>query len=730
MALDRNAFIENYLFELRENIDLIDSVILVLKKDPGNEEELNRLLRYLHTIKGSSRMLKFYNIEKIAHGLETVFKGVKEKRYGISKPLIQLVFISTNYLRLGADKIASVKEDSFEIKNILTTYEKAYANDPFSLDDLAINAGQAAVEGQKEGNRDISVAQKGAVDKGIKTFSSTEETIRIKVNKIDDIIKNINNLIIRQFQFKKENHALTELEKKFNDLLILSQNRRSTKDYDKLHAECLKEIQMIRKNFLETLPLLERNTFEVQEEILGLRMLPLELVMGTMGKMIEETAIQTGKEIDFEISGTDILIDKVILEKIHDPIVHIVRNAVDHGIELPEERQKKGKPGVGKIIIKCSSENGNIIIQITDDGQGIDYEKIRKKAIALNPHIQEEIMHMDETALNAFLFQPGFSTNDTVSQLSGRGVGLDIVRYNIEKVKGKIVLNSRKDEGSQFVLMLPLSMATLDGFFVESAGEKFLIPSNFVKELLIINEDEKLDLLNKKAIRLRDRLISVYDLSDILNKDIRGQSSKLYVLITENFGEVTGIIVNSIIQFSSLVYKPLPKNLNKLKVIQGIVFDESFNIVNILYVPEIVKLLKGTRNIDSRKKYSVDSREYKHVLVVDDSYSTREIEKSILELENYNVETANDGIEGLEKAKERFFNLVVTDIYMPRMDGITFIENLRKDKKYNNVPIIVVSSADNKELKEKLKKSGTVSFIIKSDFDRGNLVEEVKKLIG
>ncbi|MBI9108400.1 MAG: response regulator [Spirochaetales bacterium] len=733
MALDRNAFIDNFIEEFKDNIEKINSGILRLKKDPENVEELNSVLRALHTIKGSSRMLKFREIEKIAHGLENVFKGIKEQRYGISKLIIQLVFTTTDYLDAGAKMIKNDKSDeALEIEKLLNIYEKAYANEPFSLDAVQLQK-DAALPGSKApalpGEGKAEGAGKAAAEKN---ELPEQESIRVKISQVDKIVKSLNNLIIRQFQFKKENDVLSELEQNFRELAEynMSTSGSASAEYNKKYSDCLKLIQQIRKNFSEELPLLERGTFEVQEEILSLRMLPLELILGSLGKMIEETALQINKEIELSMVGTDILIDKVILEKLNDPIIHIVRNAIDHGLEDPDTREKAGKPRTGSIRIKCTSESGNIIISIKDDGRGIDYNRLREKAIEMNPQKEDEITNMGKASLNTFLFQSGFSTKEKITDLSGRGVGLDIVRYNVEQIKGKVTLNSDVEVGSEFILALPLSLATVEGFFLTAGGEKFLIPTNFVKELLIIKEEDKLDLLNKKAIKLRDKIIPIYHLSDILDRDETEGLQKYFVIVVESLGEMIGIIVESVIQYASLVYKPLPSSLNKLKIIQGIVFDESFNIVNILFVPEVITRFKRIRSIDSRKRFSSGNRDYKKVLVVDDSLSTREIEKSILQAENYSVDTAVDGIEALEKTKAQYYHLIITDIQMPRMDGYTFVENLRKNEKYSQTPIIVVSSLDTAEVKERFIKLGASSFIVKSDFERGNLMDEVKKLIG
>ncbi len=718
MALDRSSYIENYLDEIRENLTQVDNTVISLKKDPENQDLLKQLLRLLHSIKGSSRMLKFNNMEAMAHGLENIFKGVNDGRYGITRDLVELVFMSTDYFRAGADVIASEGIDNIFIDRLVAVFDQAASNEPFSI--------------EKARYRSYEDDENAAHDKNTKPEleGGEHETIRIKTRKVNEIIKQLNSLIIRQFQFKKENDLLEELEKKFRRLEILKKRGNLGEKYDKLAGESLKLILKLRKDFLEELPLLERQTFEVQEEILSLRMLPLEMIFGSMPKMVEEIAMNVNKEVNLTMSGTDILIDKVILENTHDPIVHIIRNAVDHGIETIEERRRKSKPDTGSIDIKCSTEGGNIVIRISDDGRGINYQELRTRALERYTEREEEIRLMDEEALNTFLFQSGFSTRKEISDLSGRGVGLDIVRTNVDKIKGKVTLASKPDEGTEFVMSLPLSLSTVEGFFVTSGNEKFLVPSNFVREVIVIHDEEVIDLLSRKAFKLRNRIIPFYNLSSLLDTVAGGVQEKNFMLVVEAFGETIGIVVDSVIRFSSLVHKPLPSNLADLKPVQGVVFDESFNIVTILHVPELINRFKRLKNIDARKKYSSESKEYKRILVVDDSITTREIEKSILELENYNVITAIDGIDGLEKADEQYYHLIITDIQMPRMDGLTFVDNLRKREKYMNTPIIVVSSADDEKMRLDFKKVNVNSFIIKSEFERGNLLDEVKLLIG
>ena len=360
----------------------------------------------------------------------------------------------------------------------------------------------------------------------------------------------------------------------------------------------------------------------------------------------------------------------------------------------------------------------------------MDFEAIREKALNLFPDSKEEIDEMNDNSLSTFLFKPGFTTKKKISNLSGRGVGLNIVQHNIENVKGKITLSSEKGEGTTFTLSLPLSLATVDGFFIASQEERFLIPAAFVREILIVEKDDILSILNRNVIRVRDQIIPVYPLASLLDKDVSTSQDKFSVIVVESLGDTIGIIVDSVIQFASLIYKPLPGNLVKLKVLQGIVFDENFDIINILYIPDLINRFKGVRSIEFRKRFSNEDKEYKKILVVDDSLSTREIEKSILELDGYNVELAVDGIDALEKMRDQYFHLILTDLQMPRMDGFTLIENIRRQEKFSKTPIIVVSSEANKDTVQKLKSIGANTTFNKRDFDRGSLLQKVRELIG
>ena len=723
MAIDRKDFLDNYLNETRENMETLGDIIISLRQKPDDGDKLAELLRLLHSIKGTSRMMKFETIEAVAHGLEDIFKGVRDQRFKITKPLIQLVLSSAGYIEKALDRIGAEGNDEVTTRNLMAVYQKAVAGLTFSLDQL-----------KEDDPREAAPEKESSTEGNDKTGPRDYESIRIKVSKVDEIIKKLNTLIIQQFQFKKENERIQELEeilrKTRSKLHLLTDRHAEAKEIENDLAEGQKLVQRITKSYSEEMVQLEHTSFELQEQILGLRMLPMELVLGPLKKMVEATALAMDKEINFETTGTDLLLDKTILEQINDPIIHIIRNSIDHGIEPEEERIAAGKPATGRVTIKCTSESGRINLKIEDDGRGLDYDAIRSKALKLYPESEEEIKEMDNQRLSSFLFRSGFSTRSTITNLSGRGVGLDIVQHNIESVKGKITLNSEQGRGTVFTLSLPLSLATVDGFFVASQNERFLIPAAFVREILIVNKTDIMGILNRNVIRVRDQIIPVYPLAALLNKDISTTQDKFSVVVVESLGDTIGVIVDSVIQFASLIYKPLPGNLVKLKAIQGVVFDENFDIINILYIPDLIDRFKGVRSIEFRKRFSSQEKEYKQILVVDDSLSTREIEKSILELDGYNVELAVDGIDALEKMRNQYFHLILTDIQMPRMDGLTLIENIRRQEKFASTPIVVVSSESKAEKVQQLKNIGANAVFNKRDFDRGSLLDKVKELIG
>ncbi|MCF7928857.1 MAG: response regulator [Spirochaetales bacterium] len=727
MPIDREKYTQNYLDETKEHLAQIDAGAISLEKNPGDTSSINTVLRALHAIKGSSRMLGFSNMEQCTHAMENVFKGLKEERYEFGSSLLQLIMLGGEIIRKGITVISSEGEDNIKANRFLDACRKAADNEPFA-DDLAnirkeLRSGTTSVK-----KPDASGKSEGTPSEN--TITDGYETIRVNLSDVEEITASLNSVIISQFQLKQFQERIGEIQQSYNNLgdnIRMNAGSMRNTSFEKIR----KEMQNFKKDFIEQMAVVEQNSYKLQEQIMRLSMLPIDLVLSELPRMVAETSTMLEKEIDLSISGSGILMDKAILEKLNDPLIHIVRNAVDHAIETGDERQRLGKNRRGSIEIMCSAEGGNITIRIKDDGKGIDREQIISRAVERGLVEEDEVDELTETDVYAMIFKPGFSSRDEVSDLSGRGVGLDIVKVNIESVKGKVTVQSTPGEGSEFILAVPLSLATVSGFFVRSGGEKFLIPSNFVYKIVRIQKSDIISYLKKEAFRLDQQIIPLYSLSSLLAKRETGSTTKdlLYVVVVESMGERIGIIVDMVLQHVSLIYKPVPKNTTKLKPIQGIVFDENYRIINILFIPELMSRFRRLKSIDLIKEDLDEYHQVPVVLVVDDSKNTREIEESILKLEGYSVKTARDGIEALEVLRTTRIDLIVSDLDMPRMDGITMIENLRKNAEFGDIPVVVVTASDDDETVKNARAAGANEHIVKSDFNRNSLIKIAEKLL-
>ena len=776
MEINKNDFISDYVIEAQENLDGIDNAAISLINIPRDYETLKELLRLLHTLKGSSRMMEFSQIEQIINNLETVFKNFQTNRMEVASSYCYLLLNVNEFIRKAIHKIEKQSENQLsEDENVDSTVENfdeimqninsAAEGKTFSYEFSArknqnenseINADKntdgcettksACFENEtNETNKVIEINKTNVTEtiSEIKTFGQTDstekkgekeaknvaekqifaesgspvmindtKTIKIQISQINAILQNYDKLLMRQIKLKKE---LSELKKK------------APKD--------IQNFQEFRE-IIENIEVLENQSVEIQKQIISLRMLPFDMILQPIKRSIFQEALKMGKNIDFDIPNSEITIDKTILENLPPIIMHLARNALDHGIEGALEREKIGKPAKGKVSITVEQVSSRIFVTIKDDGRGIDYEKIRQKALQNFPERAKEIQNADEDSLLQFIFMSGFSTKEQVTALSGRGIGLDVVRTEMEKLKGKIRVESKKNQGCTFELSLPNSLATQDGLFIQEGEKSYLVLSHYVKEILTVNKDNFLHLQNGTVINFHNQLIPVYDFDSInenfeenISKNGKKSQNEVPVVVLEYLNKKIAIMTDKILHYNTVVIKPLPPILKDFKALQGVVFDENYEIIPVLNIPDVMRRF-GTINVYDQKKLEMKKAPKVHsILVVDDSHTTRHIEQIILEAEGYKVSTACDGIEALEKMKMYNFDLVISDVKMPRMDGFVLIHNIRHTEGLKNIPVIFITSVFEADTQEKVISLGANGYIVKSDFERENLVAKVKELL-
>ena len=696
MAKVSSDIIESFTAEVHELLALSRKDIIALKAAQIDEETLSRLLRNLHTIKGNARMLEFSTIEKLAHAVEDIYKSVKDGKIKTTDRLITLVCAVADKIDECVVSITKKGTDEKDIELYLQYCDKLAAGELIDIESF--------VSEIKKQEQNIEDDEEDELNENVSEIQS----IRIKLSRVNEIITAFDTMITREFHLK---HQLDELQK----------YEEATKNH---------ELAKIRKQFESDIYALESSIFSVQEQVFNLRMLPISIVLNPLENAIALESINLKKKVKCEIPATDIAIDKVILEELGDILMHLVRNALDHGIETPKERKAAGKPETGTISITCLREAKHIELKISDDGRGLNYPKIREKAIKLYPERTEEITNMGDRELSQFLFQSGFSTKDNVTELSGRGVGLDVVWSTVEKIKGRIKIESEAGKGTSFILYFPLSLSTLQGLFVYSNEDKYLIPSQHVIDIIYRKKSEYVTLQNQSYIRLEGQLIPCYSLSSLFDEQKKTDNYDAdSILIAEYMEQRIGIVVDQVQQFVSLVVKPLPKAFKNFSILQGIVFDEHYDIVPILHVPDILKKFKSLRGYDIKKYEAATKKRVQHILIVDDSETTRQIEKSILENVDFVVDEAVDGIDALEKAKAQQYDLILSDKDMPRMTGLVLLDNLRRMEQYKDVPVVIVSADQSPKTIADFKALGANEVITKGNFERGKLINTIKALL-
>jgi len=482
-----------------------------------------------------------------------------------------------------------------------------------------------------------------------------------------------------------------------------------------------------------------------------LRMLPVSTVFDTFPRAVRDLARERNKELDLIVEGANTELDKQMLERISDPLMHMLRNAVDHGMEPPDEREAMDKERRGKIWLRAFAMGGSIIIEVEDNGRGLDPDAIRAKALSVGLATEEKLRSMSERELQSLIFLSGFSTSKTVTDISGRGVGLDVVRRNIiEELKGDISVDTQPGKGTRFTLTLPLTLTTLRILFVRLGRYRFGLPITYVDETTRVRPEEVIQVVDRQAIRMRDQLVPLAPLSEVLSLPAVSAASEatapsatngqwLYLVVAQAADERVAFIVDEIADEEDVLIKSLPRHMKRIGLLAGATITPRGQIVPILHIPGLIRAARAGVAVPTEMEAVDEVRGLgaPQILVVDDSLNTREIEKSILEAQGYRVDLARDGLDALRMIDqapaaegEAYYDLLIVDIEMPRMDGLTLTEQLRADRRYSRVPIIIVSSRDQEEDRRRGLAVGANAYIVKGTFDQEELTRTVASLLG
>ncbi|MDR2733611.1 MAG: response regulator [Spirochaetota bacterium] len=745
MAIDKSKYIGKFVDEGLENISVVEGLLFEIREGYSAQDDIVTLMRALHTLKGSARMLEFKGIETLSHALETVFAALKEERITLSDNAVRLLLSGLDELKTGIHLIKSGKPDEIRASIFQKELLALSANEDFTIPGKIPGAPaqspartpEASETAQAPGAQASPPREEEKAAKRNKRDKAEElkaENIRVSLERVNEIIRNmasLQSLEITARNIARELESISEASRQFLKHIRMAQAYNSPLVQEFLSIELqMSKLLTLGKNFA---PDVGKHIRSAYDSVISLRMLPLSTVLDSYPRFVFTVAAELGKKVRITIEGAENEIDKNLIESLSDIFLHAIRNSIDHGIESPKERIAAGKDETGLIAIRCARESGNMKITISDDGRGINTEAIRKKIIEQGQTTKESAETLSEEELINYIFQSGFSTAAQISNISGRGVGMDAVRNNIERIKGSIAVTSKAGAGSVFTLSVPLSLASMMGFPIASGGMKFIIPANFVHTIMLVNAEDIITVVDRPCIQYNGKIIKLFYLHNILkitDAAKKTEDTAISAVIVQAYEETIALAVSRISSMRQVILKTLPKFMEEMEIFSGVVLTEDYEMIPSLHIPSVIRLARKTRSIDLKKRDYDFERLRKSILVVDDSAPTRDIERDILEAEGYKVGTACDGSEALAAAKNFHYDLICTDVVMPNMDGFMLVENIRKNEALKDIPIIVITSKMDESDQNRAAALGANRYIIKSSFNTHTLISAVRELIG
>jgi two-component system chemotaxis sensor kinase CheA len=751
----REELIGSFRAELNEHIQTMTDGLLALEQGSvrGKKRQamLENTFRAAHSLKGAARAMGVTVIEQLAHALEGILDGIQRDTIELTPDLF-----TACYQALDA------------IQTVQAAYEAGETTPPVqALQALAIlepfRPAQKSVPQASEEDKPTAaapIAEEAAPASPAITVPAADDTIRVGVSKLDTLMAQLTELLVTKI--RAEQH-LTQIHQ-FQDFAARWQREwlavRSVygrvarqgggqngqgKDIERLleyletSQERLREVNVLigtlAHEYANDMMHMSLVVNGMEDEIKRIRMLPLNTITGPFGRMVRDMAHEAGKEARLQIVGGETELDKQVLERIKDPLIHLLRNAVGHGIEPPEEREAAGKPRQGTVTLTAEQLGQDVVICVSDDGVGLDMEAIRQAVAKAD---KTDAQSLSQVELVDAIFRPGITTSRIITDISGRGVGLDVVRRNVEALQGRIHVEWSPHGGATFTLTLPLRLTSSRALLVHTSGELFAIPLNNVERIVHVNPAEITPLEGHDTVRYNGQPIPLVWLNDVLHLprgDAPRDEASTPVVILSAIERRMAFAVDGLAGEQEVVIKGLGKQLARVGGIAGATIMGTGDVVLILNVADLIRLgLRGERGSVlkalEQTTSPVDARARHRILIVDDSITTRTLEKNILEAIGYNVQVAIDGQEALNAIAESGApDLIISDVMMPRVDGFELTERIKTDPKTAQVPVILVTSLGSSEDKTRGIEAGADAYIVKSTFDQSNLLETIEQLI-
>ncbi|NWF59696.1 MAG: hybrid sensor histidine kinase/response regulator [Fischerella sp.] len=749
-----------------EHIQKIEAGLLHLEKYPHDFAKLEALLRETHSLKGDSRMLGVKDVETLTHQMEEILASVKRNERIFTPELFDSLYQALDAVRKIAQEAVTGQPAGVSVFHVLAQLMMVS-----STDDTWSEILETAAESE------VSVFSQPIVEQSL-VFNDTVhlngshepadavteiddyqiDTIRVESQRLDKLFTQVGELVASKGQIanqKDEIDQIIALWEEWNREVSVSRQIftnlerhwsaneiQPLKNFYRQVENRLKDLgvhlNQLRNKTNECTTRLEIVANELESGVTSLRLLPLSTIFNLFPRTVRDLAKQQGKEVNLQIEGGETSVDKRILEEMKDPLMHILSNAIDHGVETPEERQQLGKSPTATISLRGYQTGNTITIEVSDDGRGLDIEAIKRSALRRGIRSQAELLRMSTAEIQTLIFAPGFSTRKAVTEISGRGVGLDVVRANVERLKGTIQVEFTPGQGCLFRITVNNILATTQVLIVQVNEHPYAIPIGFVETMLLVSPQEIFTDEGSQTFSFQGQSVSVVWLADLLGLPVKVPTSTqalntaaktIPCMILQIGSERLGLLVNTVLEQQDIVVKPQSKLLKRIRNVSGATILGTGKVCTVLNPPDLFKSAKKTVVSITVRELTEKAQLKQKILLIEDSIPIRTQMRRILESAGYEVTAAVDGQDGLDKLKADKFDAIVSDIQMPNLDGLKFTAKIRQIPEYRKLPVILVTTLASEEDKRLGAEAGADAYITKSDFEQGVLLDTLRRLM-
>ena len=772
-----NELLNIFWVEVGDYLQKLNSLLLQTEAAAqANPEAVREMNRFAHSMKGAARAVGIGVIETLSHYMEDIFGAALKSKLELTPGTCDLLYDSLDLIQ---NVVNGVDNSTDALATTIARLEQTIASEAENgtenhTEEKRSTSNTAAIETAivhdsdvpkptivpKPASRTITASSNGAhpSDEMMTVLlPTTEESVRVPVSRMDRLMGEVSELLVarmhseeraREFQRLQKLNQRWQREWRSVRTAYIRLARRMQHEQGEMWEEVvtlfhfLEENQRYLQETQRQLAHLSREltqynasltmlTEQLQDDISGMRLVPFDTLVSSFQRLIRDLARDMTKEVHLVVEGSMVEMDKTALDALKEPIMHLLRNSVDHGIEHPTERERNGKLPIGSVHITVEQRGKEIIIRVSDDGRGLDSTGILRKAELLGMVSSQVAADLSPEEVYNLIFHPGLSTAAELTAISGRGMGMDIVRIRVESLRGRVSVQSVAGRSTTFTMRLPLSLTRLSCILLQVGGQDFAVPSVSVWRMLKLRRDQWFTAEGRDMVIIEERPIPVISLAGVLGNAAAPEAEEIPLMVLSSGEKYIAFQVDDLYSEQELVLKPLGPEITNAPYISGGALLGTGDVIIVLDPNDLIRGASGQPRIPRRIEKIAEPIEEKRlrVLIADDSITTRTLEKHILETAGYEVYVAVDGAEAWERLREIQPDVVISDVEMPRMTGLELAARIKGDEQTRRIPVVLLTSLAKPQQQEAGLKAGADAYLVKSRFEQGELLRVIRSVV-